>query len=206
MYFENDPEAVQYREWFQSVSTKPGVMVLTYEPDNVVPVEYQFLDYAPEPNVEPSCGVRLFMRDYDGNICNVEYFTAYPKLVDPDTEQMVDGEIPDIMAEHVWATGWGSVLETLAYCIGTMQSNFMYQQAEQIGFDMDEFIEHAEQHMDPMVATHFAVVYLRFLLTKNKAAALQPESRQHAADFLLGVISAMLDGVRQIVEGKHEAD
>lgn len=200
--FENNPEAVAFREWYSSISNRPGVAVLVYEPDNVVPVEYKFMDHRPEPGVDPSCSVRIFMRGYDGEVCNLDYFTAYPKVMQTETQEFVDAPHANVMDADAWCIGWNSVLEPLAHIVGKMQTEYMYKMAETVLFDIDDFIDRAEKHMHPFVAIHFAVVYLRYLLTKDAVSKATDPTRQHAADFMLNVIAEMLHGINDIAKGE----
>lgn len=209
--YQDNPEAVKFRDWFQSISVKPGVVVLTYEPDNVVPINYGFIDHTPDPSVPPSCGMRVFLQDYDGQTCNVDYFTAYPSLDNDATrltlDQQKDFDPSKLDSENLpaeaWRIGWEAMLNPLAHMIGTMQADFMYVQAERLGFDIDAFMEEASKSVHPLVAPHLAVTFVRYLFLKDKISNMESDdARTRAVTYLLEIIGEMLSGTYDILRNR----
>lgn len=201
--FNDDQQAVAFKTWVQSTLTKPGVAVLTYSPDSVVPSRYELL---PCPDMEhPSVGIRVFLNGYDGDVHSVDYMTAYPSVKDnkpaPASEM---SDMPESVIEQVWVTGWQAALNQSAELIGRMQADLLYSEADRIGFNIEAFLEQACEQMPWFVATQLSVTYLRFLRMRHEIMAMPEAERISGAMFMLQVAEDILSGIEEVSRGNSE--
>jgi len=201
--FVNDEEAVAYKTWVQSTLNKPGVAVLTYSPQNVVPSRYEFQP-CPDPD-HPSVGIRLFLTNYAGDVHAVDYMSAYPSVKDGEPAPASEiSDLPDGAVEQMWVIGWRAALGQSAELIGRMQADLMYAEADRIGFDIEGFLAEASEHLPWFVATQLSVTYLQFLRVRHEMMSMPEAERISGAMYLLGLVGEILAGIEDAARGESE--
>lgn len=192
-------EAHKFQDWVQAHLNQPGIASLSYEPNNVVPTGYEFL---PCPEGEkPSVGVRVWLYDYDGKVFDVDYSTAYPEFRNGPDDGIDIDTLPEDIRREAWRMGWFSLMNAAAHIISNLQTRLMYQVAEQLGFDIDAFVEKAEKTMPTDLAIQYSVTYLSFLHTRHVLMESGWEERVRGASLMLDMVDEMLTSVRDIVKG-----
>lgn len=175
----------KFLTWFESMSNRPGTMVLSYTLDGLSPFEYQFVPT--EPNLPMSCGFRMFLHDDNGKVADVDYFSVYPQVskVDGDGRKSAV-DVADAAAElasapaDYWQLGWAACLQQGSVVISMMQTKHVYKMAEAVGFDVDHYGSLVEAVCpDSAVIIGMVLARLRAEVLLHKATTLTgPEERK----------------------------
>jgi hypothetical protein len=189
---------MQFREWVQQNLVRPGVVTLHYAPNTLMPESYSF---SPCPDDEkPSVGVRVWLKDWKGDIFDVDYCTAYPEFREGESRADMDA-LPDKWKAEAWRVGWQSIMLNAAHVISNLQTKLMYDTASRLSFDLDGFLEKAEKYLPEDVASQYAVTYLSFLHTRSVLADRPQDERHKGIGFMLEMVEEILGGVRTIALG-----
>jgi hypothetical protein len=192
-------QLVKFRDWVHANLDKPGVLSLSYLPNDIIPAEY-FLSPCPDGE-KKSVGVRVWLKDWDGKVFDVEYSTSYPQFADGgDINDLY--ALPEDVQSEAWRIGWESLLRSSALMIASLQSKLMYATAEELSFDIEGFIEKAEKFLPTEIAIQYAVTYLSFLRTRSLLSRCPQDERHEGLSFMLGMVEEILNGVRGLAEGE----
>lgn len=167
----------KFMTWFDSVSDKPGCIVMSFTMDGASPFDYHFLP--PADPTAPSCGFRMFVHADNGEVVDVEYFTIYPTVMSVDVEGVVSEVAAEDAAKELqsappdyWRTGWEGCLFQGSHVIGNMQAKYATELAALVGFDINAYSEMVAVAVssDPETVVRMCVARLRVEVLCRKAA------------------------------------
>jgi hypothetical protein len=173
-----------FSQFMSDHADKPGNLTVVYDTFGQIPCDYTFAPL--NEGQQDGCTAFIHVRDLDGNVTDIEYFTVLP---------------PDEDDNPSWREGWASTLVRVMWVASEMQSAFIGNLCQQYGLDVDDFMSRTVG----TVSIDSQLGFLQAFLSMHRAIesvnnADTSDGKAHMAEQILKVCQQGFETVRKVME------